>query len=189
METLMAADDGGNIGTSILMRYTDPNNNVYLEIRKLIIVMAQLFRDHKAASTPEAYLGSTCSSLDLLINDSDSNTKPRPTDVIDAHLTILSVVIPKASARFLMSNLELIFGCLKRPLRSKSPLAATTCCLGVQCLANLIIAVTKTFNSTWSDVSEIYSFLLTFATMSGTYQVHYSFASCSIPLGVLELNT
>ncbi|PRQ46998.1 hypothetical protein RchiOBHm_Chr2g0094991 [Rosa chinensis] len=168
METLTAVDDG-NIGTSILMRFTDPNNQVDLEIRKLIVVMAQLFRDHNAAPTPEAYLGSTCSSLDLVASTFDVSNPKRPTDVIDAHLTVLSIVIPKAPARFLMSNLQLIVACLRRPLRSKFPfpLDATTCCLGVKCLAHLIIVITKRFNS-WSDVSELYSFLLTFATMTGT---------------------
>lgn len=176
METLNAVDDG-NIGTSILMRYTDSNREVDLEIRKLIVVMAQVFRDHKASPTPVAYLGSTCSSLDLV---AASMPKP-PTDLIDAHLSILSMVIPKAPAAFLLKNLDLLSNCLTRPLRSSlSPLPQTTCCLGIKCIAQLIISITKGFNN-WSHVSKLYTFLLGFATMNGACVVFFLLFDSLIP--------
>nr|XP_011460742.1 PREDICTED: uncharacterized protein LOC101313934 isoform X2 [Fragaria vesca subsp. vesca] len=162
MEALTAVHDGddANIGAAILMRFTDSNRELDLEIRKLIVVMSGIFRDQNAPPTPMGYLGATCSLLDAAA----AASKPQaPAHVLDAHLTILSIVIPKVPAAFLINNLRQVFDSLARPLRSSSP---STDCLEVRCIAQLFIAVANMVNN-WSDVSELYSYFLSLAFHDG----------------------
>ncbi|XP_062010728.1 uncharacterized protein LOC133727119 isoform X1 [Rosa rugosa] len=159
METLTVVD-AANIGASILMRFTDSNRELDLEIRKLIVVMSGVFRDHKAPPTPVDYLGATCTSLDI----ATASMPQASGHVLDAHLTVLSIVIPKVPAAFLIKNLWPLFNSIARPLRSSSLFDESTGCLVVKCIAEFIIAVAKVVNN-WSDVSELYSFFLNLATI------------------------
>ncbi|XP_050372180.1 uncharacterized protein LOC126790091 [Argentina anserina] len=167
METLTAAQGGddANIGAAILMRFTDPNNELDLEIRKLIVVLSGPFRGQNAPPpTPVTYLGATCSSLDVASGQ-----------MLDAHLTILSIVIPKVPAAFLITNLRPVFDSVARPLRSSSPIDQSTGCLVVKCIAQLFITVANVVS--WSDVSELYSFFLDLANFDG-FRVREQLHAC-----------
>ncbi|XP_062010721.1 uncharacterized protein LOC133727111 [Rosa rugosa] len=154
-------DTAANIGFSILMRFSDSRREIDLEIRKLIAVMCQVFRDHKAPPTPLAYLGATCSSLDLI-----AASKPRPSeDVLHAHITILSIVIPKVPPAFLINNLQLVCNSLAPALRSSSPSFDGAACTGVKCIAQLLISSTNCVNN-WSQVSKPFRLLFSFAYVS-----------------------
>ncbi|KAL6224264.1 hypothetical protein ACLB2K_003119 [Fragaria x ananassa] len=97
-------DDGANVGFSTLMRFTDATSEIDLEIRKLITVICQVLRDHKAPPTPVSYLRAACSSLDLI-----ASARPRPSrEELHARFTILSNVIPKVPAAFLVNNLRML---------------------------------------------------------------------------------
>ena len=167
MEALTAAHDGddANIGAAILMRFTDSNNELDLEIRKLIVVLSGVFRGQNAPPTPVGYLQATCSSLDIASGH-----------VLDAHLTILSIVIPKVPASFLITNLRPVFDSLARPLMSSSsPIGQSTGSLLVKCIAQLFIAVAHFVN--WSDVAELYSFFLGLAYFNDCQVYSSSFNS------------
>nr|XP_011460725.1 PREDICTED: uncharacterized protein LOC101313649 isoform X2 [Fragaria vesca subsp. vesca] len=161
MEALTAIHDGddANIGAAILMRFTDSNRELDLEIRKLIVVMSGIFRNQNAPPTPVGYLCATCSSLDIAA----ASDPQAPAHVLDAHFTIMSIVIPKVPAAFLINNLRQVFDSLARPLWSSSP---STDCLEVRCIAQLFIAAAKVVNN-WSDVSELFSSFLSLAFLDG----------------------
>ncbi|KAM5547225.1 hypothetical protein ABKV19_001632 [Rosa sericea] len=176
METLNPTtvdDAAANIGFSILMRFSDSRREIDFEIRKLITVMCQVFRDHKAPPTPVAYLGATCSSLGLI-----AASKPRPSDdVLHAHITILSIVIPKVPAAFLINNLQLVCNSLAPALRSSSPSFDGAACTGVKCIAQLLIRSTNCVNN-WSQVSKPFRFLFSFAYVVSSIEVREQAGLC-----------
>nr|XP_011460757.1 PREDICTED: uncharacterized protein LOC101314224 [Fragaria vesca subsp. vesca] len=155
METL--DDDGANIGFSILMRFTDATSEIDLEIRKLITVICQVLRDHKAPPTPVPYLRAACSCLDLI-----AAARPRPSrEELHARFTILSYVIPKVPVAFLVNNLQMVCNSLGPALRVASLMwHDAAACAGIKCIAQLLISVS---NYSWSQVSETFGFLLSYA--------------------------
>ncbi|KAL6226791.1 hypothetical protein ACLB2K_000752 [Fragaria x ananassa] len=150
-------DDGANVGFSILMRFTDATSQIDLEIRKLITVICQVLRDHKAPPTPVSYLRAACSSLDLI-----AAARPRPSrEELHARFTILSFVIPKVPAAFLVNNLQMVCNSLGPALRVASLMwHDSAACAGIKCIAQLLIIVS---DYSWSQVSETFGFLLSYA--------------------------
>ncbi|PRQ47012.1 hypothetical protein RchiOBHm_Chr2g0095131 [Rosa chinensis] len=168
-------DAAANIGFSILMRFSDSRREIDLEIRKLITVMCQVFRDHKAPPTPLAYLSATCSSLDLI-----AASKPRPSDdMLHAHITILSIVIPKVPPAFLINNLQLVCNSLALALRSSSPSASfdSAACTGVKYIAQLLISSANCVNN-WSQVSKPFRSLFSFAYVVFSIEVREQAGLC-----------
>ncbi|KAL6226795.1 hypothetical protein ACLB2K_000755 [Fragaria x ananassa] len=162
METLYPTsatvdEDGANVGFSILMRFTDARRDIDLEIRKLITVICHVLRDHKVPPTPVSYLRATCSFLDLI-----AAAKPGPSaEELHARFTILSIVIPKVPAAFLINNLQMVCNSLGPALRVASLMCHdAAACAGIKCIAQLLISLT---NYSWSQVSETFGFLLSYA--------------------------
>ncbi|XP_008242327.1 PREDICTED: RRP12-like protein [Prunus mume] len=146
-----------DICTSILTRFSNSTREDHHHLCAAIGAMAQELKDKKLPSTPVAYLGFTCSSLDGL----SSQPEP-PFHVIDALLTILSIVFQKVSAAILVKKSEFLSELLVRVLRSPS-LTVGAAVSGLKCISHLLIIRGRV---NWSDVSSLYGFLLSFITDS-----------------------
>lgn len=160
------------MGSSILMRFTNPGRKEHLEIRKITVVMAHGFVDQNVPPTAVAYLDATCSSLYQLPSSSEPH-------VIEALYTILSVVIPQVSPEILMekensSSNKFVSDAVVRLLQSQpSSVNDDAGYLGLKCLSQLLtIILNNKNNSTWSDVSYLYDYLLSFTT-SSILRVYY----------------
>ncbi|XP_021804868.1 RRP12-like protein [Prunus avium] len=146
-----------DICTSILARFGNSTREDHHHLCAAIGAMAQELKDKNLPSTPVAYLGFTCSSLDGL----SSQLEP-PAHVIDALLTILSIVFQKVSAAILVKKSEFLSELLVRVLRSPS-LTVGAAVSGLKCISHLLIIRGRV---NWSDVSSLYGFLLSFITDS-----------------------
>ncbi|ONH97511.1 hypothetical protein PRUPE_7G193800 [Prunus persica] len=146
-----------DICTSILARFSNSTREDHHHLCAAIGAMAQELKDKNLPSTPVAYLGFTCSSLDGL----SSQPEP-PAHVIDALLTILSIVFQKVSAAILVKKSEFLSELLVRVLRSPS-LTVGAAVSGLKCISHVLIIRGRV---NWSDVSSLYGFLLSFITDS-----------------------
>ncbi|KAL6277373.1 hypothetical protein ACE6H2_020974 [Prunus campanulata] len=154
--TLPLSEDE-DICASILARFSNSTREDHRHLCAAIGAMAQELKDQKLPSTPVAYLGFTCSSLDWL----SSQPEP-PAHVIDALLTILSIVFRKVSPAILVKKSEFLSEHLARVLRSSS-LTVGAALSGLKCISHLLIIRCRV---NWSDVSSVYGFLLSFITDS-----------------------
>ncbi|XP_062009125.1 uncharacterized protein LOC133725742 [Rosa rugosa] len=153
-----------NMGSWILMRFTNPTRKEHLEIRQITVAMAHDFIAQKVAPSAVAYLEATCLSLSQLPSSSEPH-------VIEALFTILSVVIPQVSPEILNSRSKLVSEAVVRLLRIQpSSLNNNAGALGLKCISQLLAAIilnnNSNSNSTWSDVSYLYDYLLDFTTSS-----------------------
>ncbi|PQQ15272.1 RRP12-like protein [Prunus yedoensis var. nudiflora] len=151
--TLPLSEDDNDICISILARFSNSTRDDH---HHLCAAISEL-KDKNLPSTPVAYLGFTCSSLDGL------SSQPEPSaHVIDALLTILSIVFQKVSAAILMNKSEFLSELLVRVLRSSS-LTVGVAVSGLTCISHLLIIRGRV---NWSDVSSLYGLLLSFITDS-----------------------
>ncbi|KAH0970908.1 hypothetical protein GBA52_023064 [Prunus armeniaca] len=155
--TLPLSEDDDDICTSILARFSNSTRDDHRHLCAAISAMSQELKDKNIPSTPVAYLGFTCSSLDGL----SSQPEP-PAHVIDALLTILSIVFQKVSAAILMNKSEFLSELLVRVLRSSS-LTVGVAVSGLKCISHLLIIRGRV---NWSDVSSLYGLFLSFITDS-----------------------
>ncbi|KAI5319940.1 hypothetical protein L3X38_039648 [Prunus dulcis] len=155
--TLYLSEDDDYICTSILARFSNSTRDEHHHLWAAISAMSQELKDKHIPSTPVAYLGFTCSSLDGLSSQSEP-----PAHVIDALLTILSIVFQKVSAAILMNKSEFLSELLVRVLRSSS-LTVGVAVSGLKCISHLLIIRGRV---NWSDVSSLYGLLLSFITDS-----------------------
>ncbi|KAA8544895.1 hypothetical protein F0562_019710 [Nyssa sinensis] len=121
----------------------------------VIGAMSQELKDQNLPLTPVAYFGAICSSLDRLSAD----TEP-PGHVVDALLTILSMVLPRISVAILKKKTEYISELVVRSLRSK-PITPSVVASGLKCISHLLIVREK---ASWSDASSLYGILLGYVT-------------------------
>ncbi|BFG39488.1 hypothetical protein CerSpe_257610 [Prunus speciosa] len=155
--TLPLSEDDNDICISILARFSNSTRDDHHHLCAAISAMSQELKDKNLPSTPVAYLGFTCSSLDGL------SSQPEPSaHVIDALLTILSIVFQKVSAAILMNKSEFLSELLVRVLRSSS-LTVGVAVSGLTCISHLLIIRGRV---NWSDVSSLYGLLLSFITDS-----------------------
>ncbi|KAM0969999.1 hypothetical protein EV1_017912 [Malus domestica] len=149
--------DDDDICASIFTRFSSSTREDHHHLCAAVGAMAQELKDKNLPSTPVAYLGFTCSSLDGLASQPDP-----PGHVIDALLTILSIVFQKVSVGILVKKSEFLSELLVRVLRSPS-LTAGAAFSGLKCISHLLIVRGRV---NWSDVSQLYGFLLSFVTDS-----------------------
>lgn len=150
-------DGDDDICTSILTRFSNSTREDHHHLCAAVGAMAQELKDKNLPSTPVAYLGFTCSSLDGLAAQPDP-----PTHAVDALLTILSIVFQKVSKPILVKKSEFLSELIVRVLRSPS-LTAGAAGSGLKCISHLLVVRGRVI---WSDVSSLYAFLLTFVTDS-----------------------
>ncbi|KAL6974644.1 hypothetical protein U1Q18_028827, partial [Sarracenia purpurea var. burkii] len=140
---------------SILSRFSNSTQENHLHLCAVIGAMSQELKDQNLPLTTIAYFGATCSSLHRL----STETEP-PSHVVDALLTVLSMIIPRISTAILKKKTEYISDLVVRVLHSKSitPGAAAS---GLKCISQLLIIREK---FSWSDVSSLYGVLLGYLT-------------------------
>ncbi|KAF5726106.1 RRP12-like protein [Tripterygium wilfordii] len=140
---------------SILSRFSSSDQEAHQHLCAVVGSMSQTFKDENLPTTPVAYFGAACSSMDRLSSQPD--TSPL---VIEAHMTIISLVLPRLSSAILRKHWDFTSAIVLRVLRSNS-VTAGAAMAGVKCVAQLLI-IRDTVN--WSDVSQLYGLLLGFAT-------------------------
>ncbi|PRQ47070.1 hypothetical protein RchiOBHm_Chr2g0095731 [Rosa chinensis] len=153
-------DADADICTSILTRFGNSTREDHQHLCAVIGGMAQGFKDQNLPPSPVAYFGAACSSLDRILSE------PEPSGhMIDALLTILSVAVRKVSPAILVKKSDLVNGLLVRALLSSS-LTVAGAVSGLKCIAHLLIVGSRVNHNNWSDISQPYGFLLSFATDS-----------------------
>ncbi|TQD93685.1 hypothetical protein C1H46_020689 [Malus baccata] len=150
-------DDDDDICPSILTRFSSSTREDHHHLCAAVGAMAQELKDKNLPLTPVAYLGITCSSLDGLASQLDP-----PGHVIDALLTILCIVFQKVSAAIIVKKNDFLSELLVRVFRSPS-LTVGAAVSGLKCISHLLIVRGRV---NWSDVSQLYGFLLSFETDS-----------------------
>ncbi|VVA40350.1 PREDICTED: RRP12 [Prunus dulcis] len=154
--TLTLSEDE-DICASILARFSNSTREDHRHLCAAIGAMTQELKDENLPLTPVAYLGFTCSSLDGLSSQAEPSAH-----VIDALLTLLSIVFRKVSPAILVKKSEFLLELLARVLRSSS-LTVGAALSGLKCISHLLIIRCRV---NWSDVSSVYGFLLSFITDS-----------------------
>ncbi|KDP33963.1 hypothetical protein JCGZ_07534 [Jatropha curcas] len=139
---------------SVLSRFSTSAQEDHQHLCAVIGAMSLELREQNLPSTPMAYFGAACSSLDRL---SSSNPDPPP-HVIDALITILSLAIPRISAGILKKKREFLSEILIRVLRLNL-LTVGAVASGLKCIAHILV-VKDSLN--WTDVSPSYGILLGF---------------------------
>ncbi|KAL6220887.1 hypothetical protein ACLB2K_008640 [Fragaria x ananassa] len=155
-------DSDADICTSILTRFGNSTREDHQHLCAVIGGMAQGFKDQSLPSSPVAYFGAACSSLDRILSE------PEPSGhMIDALLTILSMAVRRVSPAILVKKGDLVNGILVRALHCSS-LTVAGAVSGLKCIAHLLIVGSRVNHNNWSDISQLYGFLLSFATDSRT---------------------
>ncbi|KAF7836830.1 RRP12-like protein [Senna tora] len=147
----------GDFCNSILSRFGNSSNEYHQHLCAVIGAMSQELKEQNLPSTPVAYFGAACSSLDRL-----SSEPAPPHHIVDALLTILSLVIANVPIAILKKKWEFLARLLMQVLRSPS-MADTSVIAGLKCVSHLLI---YRDNLSWSDVSQLFSLLLGFVTDS-----------------------
>ncbi|KAI9114053.1 hypothetical protein K1719_015304 [Acacia pycnantha] len=150
-------EDNGDLCSSILSRFGNSIDESHQHLCAVIGAMSQEFKEQNLPSTHVAYFGAACSSLDRLFSESDV-----PNHIVDALLTILSIVITRVPIAILKKKRDFLLHLLVQVLRSPS-MAKTSVTTGLKCVSHLLIHRDSLM---WSDVSQLFSVLLGFVTDS-----------------------
>ncbi|KAK7363336.1 hypothetical protein VNO77_05476 [Canavalia gladiata] len=153
--TIDEAND--DLCNSILSRFANSTNESHQHLCAVIGAMSQELKDQNLPSSSVAYLGATCSSLDRILSE------PNPANhIIDALLTILSLVFTRVPVAVLKKKREFLSEHIMRVLRSQSA-SESAVISGLKCLSHLLI---HRESVDWSDVSPLFNVLLGFLTDS-----------------------
>ena len=142
---------------SVLRRLGDSPNEKHQHLCTVLGAMSQELKDQNLPSTPIAYFGAACSSLDRLASEPDM-----PSHVVDALHTIFSLLITRIPTAILKKKKEFLSELVLRVLRAPSVLESSVIA-GIKCLSHLLI---NRDSVNWSDVSQSFSVLLGFVTDS-----------------------
>ncbi|KAK6139545.1 hypothetical protein DH2020_026714 [Rehmannia glutinosa] len=140
---------------AVLSQYSNSNNEHHLHICAAIGAMSQELIDQNLPLTPITYFGATCSSLDRLSSSADPAGH-----LLDALLTILSLVIDRFSPAVLKTKYVYLSELLIRILRLKS-VGVNGVVPGIKCASRLLIVREKVG---WADVEQLYGFLISYIT-------------------------
>ncbi|XP_061361599.1 uncharacterized protein LOC133305400 [Gastrolobium bilobum] len=142
---------------SILSRFANSTSESHQHLCAVIGAMSQELKDHNLPSSPVAYFGAACSSLDRIASEPNP-----PNHAIDALLTILSLVIARVPVAVLKKKREFLSELLVRVIRSQS-VAESAVISGLKCLSHLLFIRDSVC---WSDVSNLFNVLLGLLTDS-----------------------
>ncbi|KAL3637285.1 hypothetical protein CASFOL_019584 [Castilleja foliolosa] len=137
--------------TAVLSQFSKSTNEHHLNICAAIGAMSQELIDQNQPLTHITYFGATCSSLDRLSSNSDPVGH-----LLDALLTILSLVIDRLSPAVLRTKYSYLSELLIRILGMKS-VGVNGVLPGFKCTSLLLIVREKV---EWADVSHLYGFLI-----------------------------
>lgn len=144
---------------SILSRFSDSPQEDHQHLCTVLGAMSQELKDQKNLPlTPIAYFGATCSSLTRLSSDPES-----PNHVIDALVTILSLVLPRVSVPILRKKKEFVAEMMVRVISSRSSLSPAGVGSGLKCISHMLMIRDS---GSWSDVAQLYGVLLSYMTDS-----------------------
>ncbi|GFP87210.1 rrp12-like protein [Phtheirospermum japonicum] len=135
---------------AVLSQFSKSTNEHHLHICAVIGAMSQELIDQNLPLTPITYFGATCSSLDRLSSSSDP-----PGHLLDALLTILSLVIDRFSPVVLRTKYVYLSELLIRILGVKS-VGVNGVVPGIKCASRLLIAREKV---EWADVAQLFGVL------------------------------
>ncbi|CAA0821517.1 ARM repeat superfamily protein [Striga hermonthica] len=137
--------------SAVLSQFSRSNNEHHLHICAAIGAMSQELIDQNLPLTPIAYFGATCSSIDRLSASVDS-----PSHLLEALLTILSLVIDRFSPSVLRSKFDYLSELLIRVLGAKS-VGVNGLVPGMKCASRLLVVRE---NVSWADVAQLYGVLI-----------------------------
>ncbi|GAB2219203.1 hypothetical protein Droror1_Dr00006834 [Drosera rotundifolia] len=156
--TTAAADEGsGDLCASILTGFSNSTKEDHKHLCAVIGAISQELKDHNLGLSSAAYFAATVSSLERLSGDASSSIQ-----AVEALITILSMVMVRVSVGIVRKRREMVSELLVRVLGSKelSPKAKVD---GLKCVSCLLMIRDGVG---WSDLSNLYGFLLNFVTDS-----------------------
>lgn len=142
---------------SILSRFGKSSDESNQHLCTVIGAMSQEFKDKNLPSSPVAYFAATCSSLDRIASELDPANH-----LIDALLTILSMVIVRVPVAVLRNKKDYLSELIVKILRSPSATESAVI-HGLKCLSHSLI---NRGSVNWSEVSPLFNVLLGFLTDS-----------------------
>lgn len=152
MEAAQPAQDAVDpFCSSVLSQFSLSSTEHDIHICTAIGAMSQELKDQNLPLTPVAYFGATCSSLDRL----SSSSEP-PGHLLDALITILSLVVDEFNTSILKSKYDYLSELLIRVLRSKT-IGVNGIVPALKCVSLSLIVREKV---AWADVAQLYGVLL-----------------------------
>ncbi|CAA2965615.1 RRP12 [Olea europaea subsp. europaea] len=141
--------------SSVLSQFSNSTNEHDIHVCTAIGAMSQELKDQNLPLSPIAYFGATCSSLDRL----SSSSEP-PGHLLDALITILSLVVDEFNTSILKSKYDYLSELLIRVLRSKT-IGVNGIVPALKCVSLSLIVREKV---AWADVAQLYGVLLGYIT-------------------------
>ncbi|KAH6818389.1 ARM repeat superfamily protein [Perilla frutescens var. frutescens] len=148
-------DCAEDFSSSMLSQFSNSNNEHHLHVCATIGAMSQELREQGLPLTPITYFGATCASLQRLSSSIDSAGP-----LIDALLTILSLVVTRLPQALLRTKYSYLSELIIKTLRVKS-VGVNGVVPGLKCISRLIIVREK---AVWEDVAELYGVLIGYMT-------------------------
>jgi ribosomal RNA-processing protein 12 len=174
-ESTFSNESNDDICNSFLSRFSNSTAANHQHLCAVIGAMSQELKDHNLSSSPVAYFCATCSSLDRIAQEPNP-----PIHLIDALLTILSIVIVKVPVAVLKEKREFLSELVAKVVMLPSSLESGVV-HGLKCVSYLLIHRDSVH---WSDVSTLFNFLLVFLTDSRPkvtireFQIFYLIGFC-----------
>ncbi|XAR51105.1 hypothetical protein NMG60_11005643 [Bertholletia excelsa] len=140
---------------SILSRFGDSTQEHHRHLCAVIGGISQELRDQNLPLTLLAYFGATCSSLDRIAAEAEP-----PGHLVNALLTILSLLVPQISVGILKKKSDYLYDLVTRVMHQKSATSGSAAS-GLKCVSHLLVVKEKV---AWSDVSSLYGLLLAYVT-------------------------
>lgn len=154
-------EEGADFASFILSKFGNSQDSDHQHLCAVLGAMAQELRDNNLALSPMAYFCSTVSSLDRL--SSEPSVSPNTRDhAVDSLVTLLSMVMPRVSVGVLKKKKQSLLELVVKVLRSKD-MAPGARASGLTCVARLLMTRDDV---AWSDVSQVYGFLLSYVADS-----------------------
>ena len=147
-----------DICSSILSRYNSSPIDHHQHLCAAVGAISQELKEHSLPLTPISYFGATISSLDRL---SSSATSPPSDPIVDALLTLLSIIMPKVSSAVVRTKGGSVATTVCRILGIGSAASVAAVKAGLKCISHLMIVGEK---GNWESVAPVYGVLLGFVT-------------------------
>ncbi|XP_071911266.1 uncharacterized protein [Coffea arabica] len=143
-----------DVCAEILSQFGDAANEHHLHVCTAIGAMTLELKEQNLPLKPLSYFCATCSSLHRLSSASETET---PGHLVDALITILSVVTGKSNNAVLRKKFGYLSDLLIRILRVKS-VGPNGIVPGLKCVSHLLAAAKEKFS--WSDMAQLYGVLV-----------------------------
>lgn len=151
----MAPEFAADFSSAVLSQFSSSTNEHHLHVCASIGAMSQELRDQGLPQTPITYFGATCSSIDRLSSSIDS-----PGPLLDALLTILSLVVARLPPAVLRAKYGYLSELLIKSFRVKS-VGVEGVVAGLKCISRLLTVREKV---SWEDVAELCGALIGYMT-------------------------